>query len=127
MPLEPKENLQLKYRVKSASTASLAGSDNSEEIAEFQWRLSTPVATVLLAMLGVPLSRSSPRRGKYAKITTAVVIFAVYYNLSALAKKWVEKGILDTLPGIWWIQLLLAGLLLVLLWQPPLLFLRRGR
>jgi lipopolysaccharide export system permease protein len=127
MPLAPKENLRLKYRVKSASTGSLARSDDSEEIAEFQWRLSTPLATVLLAMLGVPLSRSSPRRGKYAKVTTAVVIFAVYYNLSALTKKWVEKGVLDTIPGIWWIQLLLAGLLLVLLWHPPTGFLRRGR
>jgi lipopolysaccharide export system permease protein len=127
MPLEPKENLMLKYRVKSASTGSIARSDNSEEIAEFQWRLSAPLATVLLAMLGVPLSRSSPRRGKYAKVTTAVVIFAVYYNLSALAKKWVEKGVLDTIPGMWWMQLILAGLLLVLLWRPPISFLRRGR
>jgi lipopolysaccharide export system permease protein len=127
MPLEPKKNLQLKYRVKSAPTASIARSEDSEEIAEFQWRLSTPLATLLLAMLGVPLSRSSPRRGKYAKVTTAVVIFAVYYNLSALAKKWVEKGILDTLPGIWWIQFLLAGLLVVLLWQPPKVFFQRGR
>lgn len=127
MPLEPKENARLKYRVKSVSTASLAQSTDSEEIAELQWRLSTPLATVLLAMLGVPLSRSSPRRGKYAKVTTAVVIFAVYYNLSALTKKWVEKGILDTMPGIWWLQLLLAGLLLILLWQPSMAFFRRGR
>jgi lipopolysaccharide export system permease protein len=96
-------------------------------MAEFQWRLSTPLATILLALIGVPLSRSSPRHGKYAKITTAVVIFAVYYNLSALTKKWVERGILDTLPGIWWIQLLLAGLLLVLLWQPTTGFHRRGK
>jgi len=127
IPIEAKNELRLKYRVKSVSTGTLARSDDSQEIAEFQWRLSTPLATVLLAMLGVPLSRSSPRRGKYAKVTTAVVIFAVYYNLSALTKKWVEKGILDTIPGIWWMQLLLAGLLLVLLWPPPLLFLRRGR
>ena len=127
MPLEPKENLRLKYRVKSASTGSLARSDDSEEIAEFQWRLSTPLATILLALLGVPLSRSAPRRGKYAKVTTAVVIFAVYYNLSALTKKWVEKGVLDSIPGIWWIQFLLVGLLLFLFWQPPLIFFRRGR
>jgi lipopolysaccharide export system permease protein len=118
MPVEPRENLNLKYRVKAASTGSLARSDNPEEIAEFQWRLSTPLATILLALLGVPLSRSSPRRGKYAKVTTAVVIFAVYYNLSALTKKWIERGILDAMPGIWWVQLLLAGLLLILLWQP---------
>ena len=127
MPLEPSANFQLKYRVKSASTGSLARSDDSEEIAEFQWRLSTPLATVLLAILGVPLSRSSPRRGKYAKVTTAVVIFAIYYNLSALAKKWVGKGILDAFPGIWWIHLLLVGLVLILFWQPSMGFLRRGR
>jgi lipopolysaccharide export system permease protein len=126
MPLEPSENPRLKYRVKSASTGSLARSDDSEEIAEFHWRLSTPLATVLLAMLGVPLSRSSPRRGKYAKITTAVVIFAIYYNLSALAKKWVGKGIIDAFPGIWWIHLLLVGLLLVLFWQPSMAFFRRS-
>jgi lipopolysaccharide export system permease protein len=127
MPLEPKENLQQKYRVKAASTGALLHSDDSEEIAEFQWRFSTPLATILLALIGVPLSRSSPRHGKYAKITTAVVIFAVYYNLSALAKKWVEKGILDTIPGIWSTQLLLAGLLLILLWQPIRAFHRRGK
>ncbi len=127
MPLEPKEDLRMKYRVKSAPTAALAQSSDSEEIAEFQWRLSTPLATVLMAMLAVPLSRSSPRRGKYAKVTTAVVIFAIYYNLGALTKKWVEKGILDTVPGIWWLQLLLAALLLILFWQPSMALFRRSR
>jgi lipopolysaccharide export system permease protein len=127
MPLEPKEALHHKYRIKAASTGALARSDNRKEIAEFQWRLSTPLATILLALMGVPLSRSSPNRGKYAKITTAVVIFAIYYNLSALTKKWVERGIIDTIPGIWWIQLLLAGLLLVLLWQPTMMFRRRAK
>jgi len=122
MPLEPNGKIKPKYRIKAASTGSLAFSDNSEEIAELQWRLSTPLATILLALIGVPLSRSSPRRGKYAKVMTAVVIFAFYYNLSAIIKKWVEKGVLDTLPGIWWVQLLLAGLLLLLLWQPRLVF-----
>jgi lipopolysaccharide export system permease protein len=127
MPLVPKENLRSKYRVKAASTRSLAGSTDSEEIAELQWRFSTPLATILLALLGVPLSRSSPRQGKYARVTTAVVIFAIYYNLSALAKKWVERGVLDTIPGVWWSQLLLAGLLLILLWRPSMMFFRRGR
>jgi len=127
MSMEPKENLLLRYRVKAAPSGSIARSVDIEEIAEFQWRLSTPLATLMLALLGVPLSRSSPRRDKYTKVTYAVVIFAVYYNLSALAKKWVEKGVLDTFPGIWWVQLLMAGLLLYLYWQPMMVFFRRGR
>jgi len=76
--------------------------------------------------LGVPLSRSSPRRGKYAKVITAVVIFAVYYNLSAMTKKWVEQGVLDQIPGIWWVQALLAGLLIIMLWQPILALRKRS-
>jgi lipopolysaccharide export system permease protein len=125
MPLEAKENISLRYRVKAAATGDIARSTDPEKVAEFQWRLSAPLATVLLAMLGVPLSRSSPRRGKYAKVTTAVLVFAVYYNLSALCKKWVERGILDAVPGIWWVQLLLAVLLVILLWQPSMIFFRR--
>ena len=127
MPLESDGNIKLKYRTKAASSSSLAVSDDRQEIAEFQWRLSTPLATILLALIGVPLSRSSPRQGKYAKVMTAVVIFAFYFNLSAIIKKWVEKGVLDTLPGIWWVQLLLAGLLLLLLWQPSGVFRWRQR
>ena len=127
MSLEPKENLQLKYRVKTATTRSIARSTNRKEIAELQWRLSMPLGTIMLALLGVSLGRSSPRRDKYAKVTTAIVIFAVYYNLSALAKKWVEKGILETFPGIWWVQFLMVGLLLYLFRQPMLVFFRRGR
>jgi lipopolysaccharide export system permease protein len=117
MALEPKENEQQEYEIKAAATGELARSDNNEEIAEFQWRLSTPLTTILLALLGVPLSRSSPRRGKYAKVMSAVLIIFVYHNLGAIAKKMVAQGFWDTLPGIWWIQFLLAGLLLVLLWQ----------
>jgi len=118
MPLEPREDIQLEYKIKAAPTGFLAHSDNKQEIAEFQWRLSTPLATILLALLGVPLSRSSPRRGKYAKVMTAVLIIFVYHNLGAIAKKSVAQGVLGTVPGMWWVQVLLAGLLLFLLWQP---------
>jgi lipopolysaccharide export system permease protein len=109
------------------TTRSLAWSANRKEIAEFQWRLSMPLATIMLALLGVPLGRSSPRQDKYAKVATAIVIFAVYYNLTALAKKWVQKGVIDSFPGIWWVQLLMLGVLLSFYWQPMLVFFRRGR
>jgi lipopolysaccharide export system permease protein len=127
MSMEPKENLLLRYRVKAAPTGSLIRSDDPKEIAEIQWRFSTPLATIMLALLGVPLSRSSPRLDKYTKVTTAVVFFAVYYNLSALSKNWVEKGVLDSFPGIWWVQFLMSGLLLYFYWQPMMIFFREGR
>ena len=127
MPLVSKEGMPLEQRVKAVSTAQLMPSTDREEIAEIQWRLTAPFSTILLALLGVPLSRSSPRQGKYAKVPLGILVFAVYYNLSAITKKWVGQGVVGSIPGIWWIQLLLAALLLVLLWQPPLPFRRRHR
>jgi lipopolysaccharide export system permease protein len=86
--------------------------------------LSTPLSTILLALVGVPLSRSNPRRGKYAKLGVAIVIFAVYYQLFVIARTWVEKGRVDPLIGIWWVPLLLAGLAVFLLWRTGEVFYR---
>lgn len=120
VPLTAKEKISSEQQVKALQTERLFSSRDLEEIAELQWRLVAPVSTVLLALLGVPLSRSSPRQGKYAKVPLGILVFAVYYNLSAMTKKWVGQGIVGSLPGIWWVQLLLVGLLLVLFWRPPL-------
>ncbi|MBW2708467.1 MAG: LPS export ABC transporter permease LptF [Deltaproteobacteria bacterium] len=127
MPLTPKDVMPLKQKVKAVSTEQLWHSGHPEELAELQWRLAAPFSTILLALLGVPLSRSSPRQGKYAKIPLGILVFAVYYNLSAITKKWVGQGVVGGIPGIWWTQMLLAGLLLVLLWRPRRAFRRRSR
>lgn len=94
-----------KYRAKSVVTDKLASSPNPDDRSEYQWRLSNPVTTVLLAMLAIPLSRSRPRQGRYAKLLLAFVIYAVYYNLIGVGRTWVEQ---QAATSIWWAPLLLA-------------------
>lgn len=113
--LAPKEIESIGYRRKAASTASLATSPLAEDRAEFQWRISTGFSTVLLGLLGIPLSRTAPRQGKSANIFMGVIIFAIYYNMTAVAKSWMEQGVVGSLPGIWWPHVLLAVLLIALL------------
>jgi lipopolysaccharide export system permease protein len=108
----------LGFKRKAAPTLRLARSDNIKEIAELQWRLSTPIATLLLALLGIPISRTSPRQGKYGKMMKAVLIYIIYFNLSAMAKAWLEEGIVGPMPGIWWTNALLLILLVFMLLQP---------
>lgn len=103
------------YKRKAAATSSLLDSDAPPDIAEVQWRLSRPVATLLLALIAIPLSRSSPRQGKNEKVFIAALIFAVYYNLSGVARTWVEQGMVDEFPGIWWLHLLMLMVALVFL------------
>ena len=120
----PVENTT-RYRRKSASTLQLIGSPRQEDIAELQWRLSTPLSTILLAMLGVPLSKSNPRRGKYAKLGVAIVIFAFYYQMFVIAKTWVEKSLVSPLIGIWWVPLMLTLLAVFFLWRTGEVFYRK--
>jgi len=103
------------YKRKAASTTSLFFSEEAEDVAELQWRLSRPLATILLALIGIPLSRSSQRQGKNEKIFTAALIFALYYNLSGLARTWVEQGMVGSFPGIWWLHVLMMVVVIVLL------------
>ncbi len=109
------EGITLDYKRKAAPTKELWASDSRKDIAELQWRLSTPFSTVLLGLLAVPLSRALPRTGKYAKIFTATVIFAIYYFLGLLAKTLVEKGTLPLIPGLWLIVIGLAVLVVFFL------------
>ncbi|MBN9132919.1 MAG: LPS export ABC transporter permease LptF [Nitrosospira multiformis] len=114
------------YRRKAASTAALMQSDRPRDTAELQWRLSRPLATILLALIAVPFSRASPRQTKGDKTYyLAALVFAIYYILSGLAQTWVEQGTIGRVPGVWWlyaVMLLFAiSLLSPGLWRKLLL------
>lgn len=116
----------LGYKRKAAATLELAASRNPADLAELQWRTSTPLSTVLLGLLGVAVSRAGGVRGRQAKLLVAVVVYAVYYNLGAMARTWVETGAVGPLPGIWWVPALLA--VVVVGWlSEPLWSFRRAR
>lgn len=108
------------YSAVAASTWRLASSNTSADIAEFQWRLSTGISTLLLGLLGVPMSRTRPRRSKYAKFGPAILIYSAYYLLCTSARTWVEHGAVGKFPGLWWAPCLLALFLLGATYEPYL-------
>jgi lipopolysaccharide export system permease protein len=105
------------YKRKAAATRELMASSEPPDIAELQWRLSRPVATILLALVAVPLSRASFRQGKHERSVAAALVFAVYYNLSGLAQAWVEQGTVAAFPGVWWLQVLMFAAVLAVLYR----------
>ena len=127
LQLEDPEISPVGYKRKAASTGQLADSSSVMDIAELQWRLSTPLSAFLLGLLGFPLSRAEARQGKYAKLLVAVLIYAGYYNLSLVAKTWVEQGVVGAVPGIWWVHALLACLLSAMILYPVWAFRLRRR
>lgn len=98
-------------------TASLLESADLLDQVELQWRLASPLSLFVLALLAVPLSRSRPREGRYARLGLGLLVYIVYANMQAIARIWVERGDAPPWLGIWWVHLALALVALILLAQ----------
>ncbi|MGJ8669077.1 MAG: LPS export ABC transporter permease LptF [Oceanococcus sp.] len=93
-------------------TLDLWLSQQPEDIAELQWRLSAPLAVILLALLAVPLSKTDARSGRYGKVGLGIVSYIVYFNVLGIAQAWLESGELPPWIGLWWVHLIVALLVL---------------
>ena len=103
---------------RARSTMSLIGSDDPRDIAELQWRISMPLSVMMLALLAVPLSRTTPRQGRYAKLFVAVMIYVIYNNLLGISNSWLEDGKVTAAVGMWWVHAaMLFGVWLLLVNQ----------
>ena len=83
---------------------------------ELQWRVSPPIALIILVLLAVPLSKSSPREGQYGGLIIGVLIYLVYVNMLGAAKVWFEQGNSPIELGIWWVHGCFAVFLMIYLY-----------
>jgi len=83
-----------------------------------------PVTLLVLTILAVPLAKTEPRKGRFAGIASAVLVYLIYANLLAAGRGWLERGELPAAVGLWWVHgvfLLAAALMLFQqlgLWRP---------
>ena len=89
----------------ASSTGELWHAPDLKARAEFQYRLSVPLAVFALMLVSVPLSRSLPKQGVYGRLGIAVIIYAVYVNLQHVAEKWMATGATPDWLGTWWLSL----------------------
>ena len=101
--------------VKALPSKQLWQSNLPRHQAELQWRLTVPIATLIIAMLALPLSQTTPRSGRYANLGWAILLYLVYSNLLSLGKNWIIKERVPVWIGTWWVHILAVVLLLVLL------------
>jgi lipopolysaccharide export system permease protein len=95
-------------------SSQLWASSLPTEQAELQWRIAMPLSTVLLAVLAVLLSRTTPRQGRFAKLFIAILVFVVYYNTLGVSMSWIERGVIPAAIGLWWVHAVLIILMMIL-------------
>jgi len=110
--------------VETKPTKALLGSPEPEHRAELQWRLSAPLSLFVLVLLAVPLSRSGPQEGRYARLGVGVLVYVIYVNAMSVGRVWVEREQVPAWLGLWWVHLVLGllGFLLLMVedgWLVP--------
>lgn len=104
-----------KHRKRRAvPTSQLLDSAKPADVAELQWRISMPMSALLLALLGVLISKTNPRQGRFAKLFVAILVYIIYNNTMSIARSWVEQNKIPSEIGLWWVHFLLLFVVMVL-------------
>ena len=113
--LEPPTGIVEDLEINALPTAELIGSADIRHQAALQWRLSIPLMVLIVTLLAVPLSRTDPRQGRYAKLLPAVMLYFTYLVMLNGLRGAMESGSVPigvTLLPVHLLFLLIAALLL---------------
>ncbi len=125
--IEPKEVGEIDSTPRTRTTAALLLTPEPSSHGELVWRLGLPLATLILALLAIPLSFVNPRGGRANSLVFAILAFSIYFNFLGVSQSWVAKGRVDALLGglgVHGVMLLLLLTLFVWRMRPSLRFFR---
>ena len=117
----------VRLRTSATPSAELWRATEPKQIAEWQWRLSIPLVCLLLALLALPLSYTSPRKGRFAKLGVGILVYIIYSNMLGVARAWVERDAVPPWLGLWWVHVAVILIWLLLLTRPSISWLPRLR
>jgi len=115
--IEPKEAKPQALRPSAIPTLDLLAERTPAQLAEFHWRLSLPIAVVLMGLLAIPLSFVNPRSGRSWNLAFAVLIYALYYNSLSLFQAYTLQGKIPGWLGLWPVHALMAVVLVFLFYR----------
>ena len=111
---EPKD-LVYPLQIKALPSRILLATGTPEYLAELDWRIAIPVASFIITLMTLPLSQTTPRGGRYAKLGLAILLYLVYSNLLGVGSVWIAKETVPVWMGTTWVHLLALALLFLLL------------
>jgi lipopolysaccharide export system permease protein len=93
--------------LKAKNTYDLFMLNDLASRAELQARFMLPLATLVLGFLAIPLSYSSPRKGRYDKIFLGALVYFVYFIAMSITEKMFLLELTPSLLGLWWLHLII--------------------
>lgn len=107
---------------KSLSTLELLREPTSRNLAELSWRLGVPAATLILALLAIPLSFVNPRAGRSMNLVLALLIYMVYSNLLSITQASIAQSRISAVAGLLGVHAVMLLLLAALFYRRLMVF-----
>ena len=89
---EQRDGLRASTRIDAVPTAQLWSSDVPRDRASLWWRLSLPLLVPVGVVIALALSRTDARRGRYARLGPALLIFLFYFLALTQSRSHIESG-----------------------------------
>jgi lipopolysaccharide export system permease protein len=86
------------------SLLELIDSERPIDKAELNERLSPAIVLVVLVLLALSISKSSPRNGKYGSLILGVLIYISYLYLLFIAVSLIANQKIPSWVGVWWVH-----------------------
>lgn len=86
-------------------TSELFQGAKPSHVAELHWRLSKPLMVLVLAAYALLLAHSDTRRGRFANLFAAILVYFIYSNMLGIGQTLLKKNQLTPLLGLWLIHL----------------------
>ncbi len=110
-----KKHVQAHLTEESKTMEQLWSSQKLEDKAELQWRFTLPLAAIIVSLMALPLSYTTPRSGRYSKLAVALLLYLVYSNFLGISKTWILQEKIPVWIGTWWVHILAIIVTVVLL------------
>ncbi|GKT11827.1 MAG: lipopolysaccharide export system permease protein [Thiomicrorhabdus sp.] len=108
--LEQKSDAPVQYEV---ATSELWGDKTLAHQALLQWRLVTPLGVLVLGLIGLKMSKTGPREGRFAKMFVALILYIVYNQFLVMGRDGISAGTWSEYIGLWPIPLIFLLIALV--------------
>jgi len=100
------------------TTEELLKSNKNTHVAALQWRFSVPILVLVVTLIAIPLSKTNPRQGRFARMLPAVLLYVIYLVVLNAARGAVEDGKISSYLGLWSVHALFLFIALLLLLIP---------
>ena len=103
--------------LKNLMARTRSPSDHQAALVELHYRFALPVASLVLALVGISLGLSTRKGGKAVGLILALVLFFIYYIIMAFGLSFAKQGRLPPVIGLWIANVIFAAVGVIMLSQ----------